>query len=177
MAITRWDPFREIMQMNERMNRLYGTARGSDLDQSGELTAGDWIPPCDVIETGDSIIVRAEIPGLKEEDIDIRLEGNLLSLRGHREFQKESEERNYHRIERSYGGFARSFTLPSGVDAENIAADYENGVLEVTLPKREESRPRQIKVGAAAGRQAPKSMDTPGRVISKSEVEREKPRR
>lgn len=175
MPITRWDPFRDLMEFNERLNRLRGM-RSPEMGESGELTAGEWMPACDVLETGDAIVVRAEMPGIKENDIDIRLEGNTLAIRGHREFQKEDEQRNYHRIERSYGSFARSFTLPSGVDAEKISANYENGVLEITVPKREETKPRQIKIGTGA-RAAGKSIDAESRSPGMQEKkEREKPR-
>ena len=146
MAITRYsNPFAELQSFQDQIGRLLDSSVGRNEDAS--LARGNWIPPVDVAEEGDSIILKAELPGMKEEDIEIEFENGLLTLKGERSFESEKSERNYHRIERSYGKFVRSFNLPRSVDAEAIAANYENGVLEVTIPKREEAKPRQIRIG------------------------------
>jgi HSP20 family protein len=142
--ITRWDPFREMSSLQERMNRLF-------TDQLGAIThdealTGNFVPPVDVYEDENSIQVRMEVPGIDEKDIDIRLENNVLTVRGERKFEKEEKEENFHRLERRYGTFTRSFTLPSTVDSEDVLADYEKGVLKIRLPKRAEAKPKQIKV-------------------------------
>ncbi len=142
--ITRWDPFREMSTLQERMNRLF-------TDQLGAIThdealTGNFVPPVDVYEDENSIQVRLEVPGIDEKDIDIRLENNVLTVRGERKFEKEEKEDNFHRIERRYGSFTRSFTLPSTVNPEDVQADYDKGVLKIRLAKRAEAKPKQIKV-------------------------------
>lgn len=142
--ITRWDPFREVATLQDRMNRLF-------TDQFGALTreeslTGSFVPPVDVYEDENSIQVRLEVPGVEEKDIDIQLENNLLTIRGERKFEKEEKEENFHRIERRYGSFTRSFTLPATVNSEQVQADYDKGVLKIQLPKRAEAKPKQIKV-------------------------------
>jgi HSP20 family protein len=138
--ITRWDPFREM----ERMNRLFSDQLGAITDD-GALT-GSFVPPVDVYEDENSIQVRLEVPGIDEKDIDIRLENNVLTVHGERKFEKEEKEENFHRIERRYGSFTRSFTLPSTVNPDDVQADYEKGVLKIRLAKRAEAKPKQIKV-------------------------------
>lgn len=142
--ITRWDPFREMSTLQERMNRLF-------TDQLGAIThdealTGNFVPPVDVYEDENSIQVRLEVPGIDERDIDIRLENNVLTVRGERKFEKEEKEENFHRVERRYGTFTRSFTLPSTVNSEEVQADYDKGVLKIRLAKRAEAKPKQIKV-------------------------------
>ena len=136
----RWDPTHELLRLQDRFNRLFGHG---DEDQ---LISGSWSPPCDILETKEAVILKAELPGVLESDISIQVEGGVLTLRGQKNFQKETEEQNYHRIERPYGSFVRSFTLPRTVDSERIAAKLHNGVLEVVMTKREETKPRQIRV-------------------------------
>ncbi|MDX1584632.1 MAG: Hsp20/alpha crystallin family protein, partial [Thermoanaerobaculia bacterium] len=116
-------------------------------NEDESLMRGSWVPAVDVAEEGDQLILRAELPGMKEDDIEIEFENGMLTLKGERQFESEQSERNYHRIERSYGNFVRSFTLPRSVDADAIQANYENGILEVRIPKKEEAKPRQIKIG------------------------------
>lgn len=142
--ITRWDPFREMSTLQERMNRLFN-------DQFGAIThdealTGNFIPPVDVYEDENSIQVRLEVPGIDEKDIDIRLENNVLTVRGERKFEKDEKEENFHLVERRYGAFTRSFTLPTTVNSEDVQADYDKGVLKIRLPKRAEAKPKQIKV-------------------------------
>ena len=143
-ALTRWEPFRELATLQDRLNRMFGEPFGTATGQ--ELTAGAFVPPVDVYEDEKSIRLKMEVPGIEEKDIDIRLENNLLTVRGERKMESETKEENYHRIERSYGSFSRSFTLPSSVNPEDVKAGYAKGVLTVTLGKRAEARPKQIKV-------------------------------
>jgi HSP20 family protein len=145
MAIVRFDPFREISNMQDRINRIFGDVyRRTDDDV---LSRGDWLPPVDIYENDrHEIVLRAELPGLNREEIDIRVENNNLTLRGERKRDAEVKEENYHRVERSYGGFSRSFALPTTVDTEKVSASFTDGVLTITLPLREEAKPRQIQV-------------------------------
>lgn len=119
-------------------------ARSKTTDQ--EMAMGAWTPSVDIFETPETVVLRADLPGIEQKDIDLRIENNTLTLRGERKFLKETKEEDYHRIERSYGTFSRSFQLPGAIDQEGIAAVHKDGVLEVTLPKREETRPKMIKV-------------------------------
>jgi HSP20 family protein len=146
MAIVRFDPFRELTTMQDRINRIFGemyTRRGDD----DILSRGDWIPPVDIFENDKhEIVIQAEMPGLKKEDIDLRVENNTLTLRGERKRETELKEDQFHRVERVHGVFLRSFALPATVDAGRVSADYKDGVLTVVLPMREEAKPRQIQV-------------------------------
>lgn len=145
MAIIRWDPFRDMVSLREKMNRLFEdvfTGRGDDK----ELASSTWAPAVDIFETENELVMSAEIPGIDEKDIEIKLEDNTLTLKGERKFEKETREENYHRIERSYGSFYRAFTLPNSVDVDKIHAEHENGILKITLPKRQELKPRNVKI-------------------------------
>jgi HSP20 family protein len=145
MAIIRWDPFRDLVTLREKMNRLFEdtfTSRGEEKD----LIASTWTPAVDIYETENELILSAEIPGIDEKDVEIKVEDNTLSIRGERKFEKETKEENYHRIERSYGSFYRSFTLPNYVDQDKIQAVHENGVLKITMPRRTELKPRKVKI-------------------------------
>ena len=148
MAIVRWEPFRDLMGLQERMNRLfdesYRANRGADADEWA--LGGSWAPAVDIYEQDGNIVMKAELPGVDPKDVDVRLENNTLTLRGERKLDKEVKQDNYHRVERSYGAFSRSFTLPTVVDQGNIKAEYRDGVLKLTLPKREEAKPRQIQI-------------------------------
>ena len=142
--ITRWDPFREMTTLQDRMNRLFN-------DQFGAMTrdealTGSFVPPVDVYEDENTIQVRLEVPGIDEKDIDIRMENNVLTVRGERKFEKDEKEENFHRVERRYGSFTRSFTLPSTVNSDDVQADYDKGVLTIRLAKRAEAKPKKIKV-------------------------------
>lgn len=142
--ITRWEPFREMSTLQDRMNRLFSDQLGAITHD--EALTGNFVPPVDVYEDENSIQVRLEVPGIDEKDIDIRLENNVLTVRGERKFEKEEKEENFHRVERRYGTFTRSFTLPSTVNSEDVQADYDKGVLKIRLAKRAEAKPKQIKV-------------------------------
>jgi HSP20 family protein len=127
------------------MNRLFDDAgRGWRTDEPAATTS--WSPSVDIFETEGEIVVKAELPGMDRKDITLHLENNVLTLRGERKFQKETKDENYHRIERSYGNFSRSFSIPAAVDEEKIRADYKDGVLKIALPKKEQARPKQIKI-------------------------------
>ena len=145
MAVVRWDPFRDLNMLQDRMNRLFEDAsRNWKSDEPASTTT--WSPAVDIFETESEIVVKAEVPGMDRKDITLNLENNVLTLRGERRFLKETKEENYHRIERSYGGFSRAFSIPVTVDDEKIRADYQDGVLKIVLPKKEPLRPKQIKI-------------------------------
>jgi len=146
MSASRWDPFRELNTLQDRMNRLFEEAsRGR---RGGEPSGStSWSPAVDIYETESEIVVKAELPGLDRKDIVLNLEKNLLTLSGNRPFDKAAKEESYHRIERSYGAFSRTFTIPVVVSESDIRADYKEGVLTIVLPKTERARARQIQIG------------------------------
>ena len=147
MAIVRWDPFRDLMTIQERMNRLFDqTLSKTRGDDEEGLTASTWSPPVDIFETADSIVLKAELPGVTRENIDIQVRDNALTLKGERRFEREVKDENYLRIERSYGAFQRGFNLPAMIQQDKIKAVFKDGVLEVTLPKAEEAKPKQVKI-------------------------------
>jgi len=150
MAITRWDPFRDVLALQNRMNSLFQdyTRGGGEGDV---VTAASFVPPVDIYEDDQKIVLKLEVPGMKLEDFDVQIENDTLSVRGERKFEKEEKEENFHRIERRYGSFFRSFSLPNTVDAQKVEANYDAGVLKIALAKREESKPKQIKVQVGAG--------------------------
>ena len=151
MSIVRWEPFRDLLTLQERMNRIYDQAtRNPGQSPSGEEQLGTWAPAVDIYETEKEIVLKADLPGVNLSDVDIRLENNILTVRGERHFEKEVKQENFHRVERIYGTFARTFTLPNTVNPEKIDAAYDNGVLQITMPKREEARPKQIKIAVTA---------------------------
>lgn len=161
MAVIRWsDPFRELSTLQERMNRAFQDSLSrASTPREEELYTGSWAPPVDIFETKDKLVLKAELPGFKQEEIALRVENALLSIEGERKFEKESGDENYHRVERSYGKFVRTFSLPTTVDYEKIAASFENGILTVSLPKKEETKPKQIRiqVGGPAHIDVPKA--------------------
>jgi HSP20 family protein len=146
MALTRWDPFRDLVTLQERMNRLFEDSLSRSKTTDQEMAMGAWTPAVDIFETPEMIVMKADLPGIDEKDIDVRIENNVLILRGERKFLKEAKEEDYHRIERSFGVFSRTFQLPGTIDQTRISAVHKDGVLEVRLPKREDSKPKQIKV-------------------------------
>ena len=151
MTVVRYDPFRDLRTLQEEVNRLFSTNLTRAFDDEG-IGRGAWAPSVDIYENKDQIVLEAELPGMKQEDFDLSIENNVITLRGERKFEKTDETDNYHRVERSYGAFTRSFTLPQTVSAEGATAEYNNGVLRVTLPKREETKARRIQVtGTGAG--------------------------
>lgn len=145
MAMVRWEPVRDLLTLQDRMNRMFdGGYRGGN--EEDWALGGSWAPAVDIYEKDGNIVLKAELPGVDPKDVDVRVENNLLTLRGERKFDNEVKRDNYHRVERSYGAFSRSFTLPNVVDTGNIKAEYRDGVLHMTLPKREEAKPRQIQI-------------------------------
>jgi HSP20 family protein len=146
MALTRWDPFRDLVTLQERMNRLFEDSLSRSKTTDQEMAMGAWTPAVDIFETPETIVLKADLPGIDEKDIDVRIENNVLVLRGERKFLKEAKEEDYHRIERSYGVFSRTFQLSGTIDQTRITAVHKDGVLEVHLPKREDTKPKQIKV-------------------------------
>src|SRR5580692_6481315 len=143
-VLTRWDPFREFSTLQDRMNRLFRDSNSEGREES--LTTTSFAPPVDVYEDEHNVTLKIEVPGIDEKDIDVRIENNVLTVHGERKFEKEEKEENYRRVESQYGSFTRTFTLPTTVDAEKVQADYDKGVLKVTLPKKAEAKPKQIKV-------------------------------
>ena len=145
MAIVRWDPFRELDVMQDRMRRLFGEAyRQADDDV---MRRGGWVPPVDIYDSGShELVIKAELPDMSKDEIEITVENNTLTLHGEKKMDSSVKDEHYHRIERTYGSFSRSFSLPPTVDASKVRADYKNGVLTITLPLREEAKPKQIQV-------------------------------
>jgi HSP20 family protein len=142
-TIARLEPFHGIPTLQNQLNRFFNEAFRNPSEESALTT---WAPSVDIYETPNELVVKADLPDVNEKDIDVRVENNLLTIRGERKFEKSVSEENYLRVERTYGAFSRSFSLPNTVNPEAIGAEYKNGVLTVTLPKREESKPRQVKV-------------------------------
>ena len=147
-SITRWDTYHGLSGLQEQVNRLFETSFKGRSDNSALTT---WAPAVDIYETENELVVKADLPDINEKDLDVRIENNTLTVRGERKFEKKVEEENYLRVERTYGSFSRSFSLPNTVNSEAIKAEYKNGVLTVELPKRAESKPKQIKVNVAYG--------------------------
>jgi HSP20 family protein len=153
MAINRWDPFREVVALQNRVNNLFRDMNDGD----SPLTTASFVPAVDIYEDSKKVVLKLEVPGINEKDLDIRVENNTLTVKGERKFEKEEKEENFHRIERRYGTFYRAFTLPSTVDTEHVQANYENGILKLELTKKPEAQPKQIKVtvGGAEKKEEP----------------------
>lgn len=148
-SITRWDPFHSLASLQEQVNRLF---EGNLSHDRGQSTLTTWAPTVDIYETGDQLVIKADLPEVAEKDIDVRVENNMLTIRGERKLDQKVKEENYLRMERSYGFFTRSFSLPDTVNTEQIHAQYNDGVLTVTLPKRAESKPKQVKINVSNGK-------------------------
>jgi HSP20 family protein len=150
--LTRWEPFRELSTMQDRLNRMNRLFRESYSSEGPEeaLTTTNFAPPVDIYEDEHHITLKLEVPGIDEKDIDVRIEGNALTVHGERKAEKEEKEENFRRIERQYGSFTRSFTLPSSVDLAQISAHYDKGVLKINLAKKAEAKPKQIKVNVSS---------------------------
>jgi HSP20 family protein len=146
--LTRWEPFREFSVMQDRMNRMNRLFRESYNPESPDeaLTTTSFAPPVDIYEDEHNVVLNLEVPGIDEKDIDVRVDGHTLTIQGERKIEKEEKEENFRRVERQYGSFTRSFTLPSSVDPGQVRADYNKGVLKITLAKKAEAKPKQIKV-------------------------------
>ena len=151
MSMVRWDPFREFAQLQDRFNRVFTDSYGRNTGDEGLMTGGAWVPPVDIFESGNhELVLKAELPDMTREDIDITVDNGTLTIRGEKKLSNDVKEEQFHRIERRYGTFSRAFSLPQSVDASRVSAEYKNGVLTVRLPMREEARPTQIKVAIAA---------------------------
>jgi HSP20 family protein len=148
-VIARWDPFREFSTLQDRMNRLFRESYGPE-GRDESLTTSQFAPPVDVYEDEHNVVLKVEVPGIDEKDIDVRVENNVLTVHGERKVEKEEKEENFRRVERQYGNFTRTFTLPSTVDAERIQADYDKGILKIVLPKKAEAKPKSIKVNVGS---------------------------
>jgi HSP20 family protein len=148
-SITRRDPFRNLSTLQEQVNRLFETSFKGNADNSALTT---WAPAVDIYETENELVIKADLPEVPEKDIDVRLENNMLTIRGERRFEQDVKEDNYLRVERAYGSFSRTFSLPNTVNTEAIQANYKDGALKVVLPKRAESKPKQVKINVSNGR-------------------------
>lgn len=147
MAIVRWlDPFRDLTSIQERMNQIFEDALSRTRGREEGLRTGMWTPAVDIYEKTDSVVVKAELPGVEKDQISVEVKDGILTLRGERKFERDVKEESYHRIERAYGSFLRSFSLPVSVDQDKVSARFKDGVLEVELPKKEKAKPKQIKV-------------------------------
>jgi HSP20 family protein len=147
MPITRWDPFRDVIALQNRVNSIF-----RDFNENGDApsTTASFTPAVDVYEDPQKVVLKLEVPGIDDKDLDVRVENHTLTVKGERKFEKEEKEENFHRIERRYGSFYRAFTLPQTVDTENVQANYNAGVLKLELKKKAEAQPKQIKVNVAA---------------------------
>src|ERR1700730_9824861 len=153
MSLARLDPFAELASLNDQMNRVFQNARSSRERSPEEyLVSSGFAPPVDVYEDEHNITLKIEVPGIDEKDIDVRIENSVLTVHGERNFEKEEKEENFHRVERQYGSFTRSFTLPSTVDPDQVRANYDKGILRISLAKKAEAKPKQIKVNVGSER-------------------------
>jgi HSP20 family protein len=150
MAVVRWEPFRDLLSLQDRMNRMFDESyRGGRSASDDWALGGSWAPAVDIYEHQGNIVLTAELPGVDAKDVDVRVENNVLTLRGERKWSEEVQRESYHRVERAYGSFTRSFTLPNVVDTEKIKADFKDGMLKLVLPKKEEAKPKQISINVA----------------------------
>jgi HSP20 family protein len=150
MAVVRWEPFRDLLTLQERMNRMFNDSyRGRESSEDDWALGGSWAPAVDIYEHEGNIVLTAELPGVDPKDVDVRVENNVLTLRGERKWSNDVQRESYHRVERAYGSFTRSFTLPNVVDTEKIKADFKEGMLKLVLPKREEAKPKQISINVS----------------------------
>jgi HSP20 family protein len=149
MAIVRWEPFRELTSLQNEMNRLFNTVFDTPAPGNGGAMRR-WMPAMDLVESGDHFVLRADLPGMSEEDVKIELEDGTLTLSGERKAEHEENEEGYYRVERAFGSFSRSLTLPKGVNPDAVSAKFDRGVLEIRIPKPEERKPRRIEIGGAS---------------------------
>ncbi|MGH9715437.1 MAG: Hsp20/alpha crystallin family protein [Candidatus Acidiferrales bacterium] len=147
-SVIRWDPFRSLSGLQEQVNHLFESSFRGHADESALTT---WAPSVDIYETENELVLKADLPEVAEKDIDIHVENNMLTVHGERKFEQKVKPENYLRVERAYGEFSRSFSFPDTVDTDAIKAEYKNGVLTVTMPKRAESKPKQVKITTANG--------------------------
>jgi HSP20 family protein len=146
MSLRKWDPSRDLTSIQERMNQLFDDTLSTRQEGAEEFSKGSWSPPVDIYETAKSVVLKAEIPGISQEEIEIKIEDNVLVLKGARKFEKKTDDETYYRIERSYGSFMRTFTLPNSVDQNGVSASYESGVFKIVMPKKQDKKQKKIKV-------------------------------
>jgi HSP20 family protein len=146
MAIVRWEPLRELSSLQNEMNRLFNTAFDTPTTPGNGATIRRWVPAMDLVETADDFVLRADLPGLTQDDVKIELEDSTLTVSGERKSERTDKHEGYYRVERAFGSFSRSLTLPKGVDADAVKANFDNGVLEIHIPKPEERKPRRIAI-------------------------------
>jgi HSP20 family protein len=151
MALIRWEPARELNSLQSEMNRLFNTFFDTPTGSAANGGVRRWVPAMDLVETEDHFVLRADLPGLGEDDVDVTLEDNVLTVSGDREAEHESRKEGYYRVERATGSFQRSLTLPEGVDPDGIEASFDKGVLEVRIPKPEERKPRKVAISVGGG--------------------------
>jgi HSP20 family protein len=154
MALIRWEPVRELSTIQNEMNRLFNTFFDAPAPGNGSTTARRWIPAMDLVETDDDLVLRADLPGLSEGDVNIEVEDHVLTISGERKARHEERKEGYYLVERAHGSFSRSLTLPEGVDPERVRASFDRGVLEVRVPKPEQRKPRRVTISAAGERAA-----------------------
>jgi HSP20 family protein len=157
--LSRWDPFQDLLAIQDEMNQVFGRALGRSDRASGESAVRTWAPALDIAERPDAYVVTVEVPGIKPEELEITLEGGVLTISGERRFKTETKDQQYHRVERRYGAFRRSITLPARVSADAIDASFADGVLQVVVPKAEEAKPRRIEVHARESAEGTKSVE------------------
>ena len=150
MTLTPWNPIRDLVQLQDRINHVFNDAYGRGTEE-GLMNSGTWIPPVDIYQNGEhELVLKAELPDMKREDIAITVDNNTLMIKGEKKITEEAKDEQFHRVERRYGSFSRSFVLPPTVDTTKVSAEYKNGVLSLKLPLRDEAKPRQIAVKVAA---------------------------
>ena len=149
MALIRWEPVAELGTIQNEMNRLFNNLFDAPTGRSANGTSRRWIPAMDLVETADHYVLRADLPGLGDEDVNVQLEDNVLTISGERKTEQHTEQEGYYRLERAYGGFSRSLTLPDGIDPGSVRAHFDRGVLEITIPKPEQKKPRQVQIKLA----------------------------
>jgi HSP20 family protein len=157
-VLTRFEPFREFSTLQDRINRVFREAH-TQAGQDESLTTSSFAPAVDVYEDEQNVALKIEVPGIDEKDIDVLIENNTLTVHGERKIEKEEKEENYRRVERQYGSFTRTFTLPTTVDSEKVSANYDKGVLKITLPKKAEAKPKQIKVNVGGAKENEKTLE------------------
>jgi HSP20 family protein len=161
MALIRWEPVRELHTVQSEMNRIFNTFFDSPTPRgNGKTTLRRWIPAMDVVEADGQYVLRADLPGLSEGDVKVELDENVLTISGERKSEREQRSEGYYRVERASGSFSRSLTLPEGVDADDIQANFDNGVLEIRIPKPEQPKPRKVEIRVGGAAQAIESAET-----------------
>jgi HSP20 family protein len=161
MTLTRWETYRDVLALQNRMNSIFQDFSRSNSGENELVTAAGFVPPVDIYEDENKLVLKIEIPGMRQEDLDVHMENNTLTVKGERNFQTEGKEENFHRVERRYGTFYRAFTVPNSIDPESIKAEYDAGVLRLELQKRPETKPKQIKVNVGSARQLNQNQPQP----------------